>query len=664
MKKKLLFLFLASFLLVGCSVSKSNKQGDSSSLSPSSDTSMSSSENSSDSDVVSSSTSSGDSESSSSDSQSESSSSEEEPPKENDYDYDGYYKDLSWSNSEDLISKLHTIISANYTSLKYEGNWVTNQNADQALDDFEMVDLVYSKNKDMKTNTYANGKGWQREHAFAASLMTGFTTTDAVGVGNGRATDFHNLFASDNSGNGSRGNKNFGVANSDAEDGSYLEGGDYRSDSKNFEPSNTDKGRLSRAIFYMVVMYNQEEQQTVKTTLNYNDADAATYGKKSTTIILPVTYQPLTLKEEYVSYSKFTYTNWYYYQTKPASMEDEVYEQLVAAVNQYGEGQDGYIQYSEANCQFAIGNLSTLLTWADSYTVDYGEMQHNNYVHKQSGQGNRNPFVDFPELVFYAFGDKKNESGSIKDLYPAYYDLQMDKDVINHCAIKTAKREFDSGSTFTHDDYTIVGVKNDFTEVPVSYTDQTEEHTFTDQEAVQGKVALTIKTPINDIILNVKVNSGSLESCSYKGYFLDYTKSAFSNGGITNISGQDWKFTWTNASGAVGSKDQTYGLAFGVASGNKTMNELTFETTSSKTINMLYLKGSCKAGETINYTMKVGNTVVAEGSITRTSGVTTGPEVVGASFTELTGKVTITINGSGAQTGAIYLHTVAFNEVN
>ena len=414
----------------------------------------------------------------------------------------------------------------------------------------------------------------------------------------------------------------------------------------------------------MVVMYNQEEQQTVKTTLNYNDADAAIYGKKSTTITLPVTYQPLTLKEEYVSYSKFTYTNWYYYQTKPASMEDEVYEQLVAAVNQYGEGQDGYIQYSEANCQFAIGNLSTLLTWADSYTVDYGEMQHNNYVHKQSGQGNRNPFVDFPELVSYAFGDKKNESGSIKDLYPAYYDLQMDKDVINHYAIKTAKREFDSGSTFTHDDYTIVGVKNDLTEVPASYTDQTEEHTFTDQEAVQGKVALTIKTPINDIILNVKVNSGSLESCSYKGYFLDYTKSAFSNGGTTNISGQDWKFTWTNASGAVGSKDQTYGLAFGVASGNKTMNELTFETTSSKTINMLYLKGSCKAGETINYTMKVGNTIVATGSITRTSGVTTGPEVVGASFTELTGKVTITINGSGAQTGAIYLHTVAFNEVN
>ena len=155
----------------------------------------------------------------SSESESESSSSsEEEPPVViPSYDYDGYYADLSWNNSEDLINKLHTIISTNYTSLKYEGNWATNQGADQSLYDFESVDLLYSFDTDLKTNTYANGKGWQREHAFAASLMTGFASGDAVGVHQGRATDFHNLFASNYSGNTSRGNKNFGVANTEDE---------------------------------------------------------------------------------------------------------------------------------------------------------------------------------------------------------------------------------------------------------------------------------------------------------------------------------------------------------------------------------------------------------------------------------------------------------------
>ena len=663
MKKKLIVIMLASSLMVGCTFNQSSKRNSESKSSSSEDTSeMSSSESSSSSED---SLSSGSSEGSSSDSSGSSSSDSSLPdddPNPTKYDYDGYYKDLAWSDGEDLINKLHTIISNGYTSLKYEGNWATNQNADQALDDQEMVDLVYSKNKDLKTNTYANGKGWQREHAFAASLMTGFTTTDAVGTGNGRTTDFHNLFASDNSGNGSRGNKNFGVANPDAEDGSYLEGGDYRSDSKNFEPSNTDKGRLSRAIFYMAVMYNQEESQTVKTTLNYNSADTATYGKKSTTITLPVTYQPLKVVEEYVPYSKFTYTNWYYYETKPESMEDEVYEKLVAAVNKYGHTEEGYARYSEENCQFAIGNLSTLLSWADLYTVDYGEMQHNTYVYKDSGQGNRNPFVDYPDLVSYAFGEKKNEAGSLLDVRPTYTSLRMDKDEINHYSIKTAKREYDSGSTFTKDDYTIVGINNNFSEVPATYTDETEDYEFTEQDAVNGKATVTIKTPLNDIKLGVVVNSGSMESCSYQGHLLNKVKGDFTNGGTTNIEGVDWKFSWTNSNATCGGKENTFGMKFGAAS-PKGVNELTIETTSSKTINMLYLKGSCASNQTINYILKVGNDVVASGSITRVTGAT-GPEVVGDSFPELTGKITIIINGSGAANGAVYIHTLAFNEVN
>ena len=637
MKKKLSVLILASLLLVGCGPQKENNNNNSSEASQSG--SISSSEVS-------------------------STSREEEPPVNNTYDYDGYYANLSWTDSEDLINKLHTIISQNYVSQKYNGNWTINQNGDQALDDFEMVDLLYSKENDLKTNTYANGKGWQREHAFAASLMTGFTSGDAVNVGNGRATDFHNLFAANFSGNTSRGNKNFGYADPNAEDGSYLEGGDYKSDSKNFEPSNTDKGKVSRAIFYMAVMFNQDERQDVKTTLTYSAEDAATYGQASVTVTIPVTYKPLKVVEDYVSYTKFTYNNWYYHNTQPASMEDAEFTRLNQLVAQYGEGVNGYARYSEDNCQFAIGNLSTLLSWSDLYTVDYVEMQHNNYVHKESGQGNRNPFVDFPNLVSYAFGDKKDTAGSLRDLRPSYIKLNMDKNEINHYAIKTAKREYDSGATFTHNDYTIVGVKNNLTEVAASYTDETEDYTFTDADAVAGKKQLTIKTPINDININVKVNSGSLNSCSYQGHFLDYTKSAFSKGGTTNINGVDWKFDWTNADGAVGSKDSTYGLAFGVASGGKTMRELTFETTTSREVNMIYLKGSCKAGETINYTMKVGSTIVASGSITRVSGVATGPEVVGGSFLDMQGKITIIINGDGATNGAIYLHTVAFNEVN
>lgn len=649
MKTKLFILPLVALLMIGCK----NKQSKSFSIVESSD-SISESE------VISSDTSESSEISSSESESSESSSSSEEIIEHETYDYDGYYEGLEWENSDDLINKLHTIISADYTSLKYEGNWATNQGADQSLTDFESVDLLYSFDTDLKTNTYANGRGWQREHAFAASLMTGFTSGDAVGVHQGRATDFHNLFAATYSGNTSRGNKNFGVANT--EDATYQDFGSYTFDSKNFEPADKDKGKVSRAIFYMAVMYNQIENETVKVTLNYSEEDKITYGKASTTVPIPVTYQPLKVVEDYVSYNKYTYTNWYY-KTRNANMTDEQYADMLAKIEQYGEGADGYADYSMENCQFAIGNLSTLLEWGMDYPVDYLEMQHNTYVYSESGQGNRNPFVDYPELISYAFGDKKDVAGSLDDLDATYYELEMDHDEIEHYAIKTAKRQYDEGSTFTQDDYEIVGYKKNLTTTPASYTDTTPEYTFTKADAELGKKQLTINTPINNLLLNVIVNAGSIDSCSYQGGVIDAGKSNFSRGGVTNVDGVSWLVNWTNSTGAMGNKDSTYGLAFGVASGGKTMHELTFETTNSVTINKVFFKGSCKAGETITVTIKVGDTTVSTNTITRISGTTIAPEVVGASFASTSGKVKIIINGSGATNGAIYVHTLAFNEI-
>ena len=645
MKRKPLLLILTSLLLVGCG--KTNN----SSIQSQSESHFDSSE-------ISSFTTSSDS--TSPDTSSDFSSSSDGSSGENTYDYNGYYQNLSWNNSEDLINKLHAIISDGYTALKYEGNWDTNRGADQALDDFEMVDVVYSQDNELKTNTYAMGKGWQREHAFAASLMTGFTSGDAVGVGKGRATDFHNLFASNNSGNGSRGNKNFGIAN--REDETYQAFSDYSFDSRNFEPSNYDKGRLSRAIFYMAVMYNETEQETVKVTLTYNAADKETYGQASTTVSIPVTYQPLQIIEEYVPYSKYTYTSWYY-KIRSENMTDEDYQAFIDTVDRYGQNASGYAQYSMDNCQFSIGNLSTLLFW-NSYAVDYLEMQHNQYVYSESGQGNRNPFVDFPDLVSYCFGDKKDQAGSLKDLNPSYKALNMDVDEINRYAIQSAKREYDEGSTFATSDYRTVAVKNNFSVVTASYTDETPSYTFTPADASAGSKILTVKTPKNDIKLKVGVNAGSIDSCSYKGLVIDAGKNSFTNNGTTTINGESWKVYWANPNGAMSSRDATYGLAFGVASGNKYMERLTFETTAEKTVDKVYFKGSCKAGYSIDVHIYVGATLVCEQSITRTSGTTTGPEVVGAHFAQMTGQITIVIDGAGASAGAIYVHTLAFNEVN
>ncbi|MCF6128057.1 endonuclease [Flavobacterium sp. AS60] len=49
-----------------------------------------------------------------------------------------------------------------------------------------------------------------------------------------------------------------------------------------------------------------------------------------------------------------------------------------------------------------IGDLTTLLTWNHSDPSDDFEMNRNNYIY--TWQQNRNPFIDYPDLVDYVFG--------------------------------------------------------------------------------------------------------------------------------------------------------------------------------------------------------------------------------------------------------------------
>ena len=168
---------------------------------------------------------------------------------------------------------------------------------------------------------------------------------------------------------------------------------------------------------------------------------------------------------------------------------------------------------------------------------------------------------------------------------------------------------------------------------------------------------------INNINLDVKVNKGSLESCSNISVFVGSAKTEFNNGGNVTKNGVQWKVSWTNETGVMGNNNNTWGMAFGVASGGKTMHELVLETTGEYTIDKAYFKGSCASGNTINYTIMVGDTVISNGSITRTT-TTAGPETVGGNVNSLTGKVKFIINGTGASSGAIFVYALAFNQVN
>ncbi|MBQ6920463.1 MAG: endonuclease [Bacilli bacterium] len=326
--------------------------------------------------------------------------------------YNNYYGNLTWTDGEDLKAKLHDIISTNKRKLTYtNSNWDSNKDADSLIGDSTKVNVLYS---DDPVNKDATQSGWQREHCFAASLMTGIGTGDATKT-LGRATDFHNLYASYASGNQSRGNKNFGYANKDSlrytvpdNDGSYC----Y--DLTWFEPSDLDKGKLARAIFYMGVMYNKEEQfsyegvtykalpiEIIEDNVNYNDVKFADLTGSLN--------QEKALLEKYVDIIKEEYP----------TITSEVILNKIA-----------YRYFKDTNSPSAIGNLSELLMW-NSFSVDNQEMQHNNSVYSYNSpaggaiQANRNPFVDYPQLVEYVYGSLKDQPGNIKNLKPAILDLDV-----------------------------------------------------------------------------------------------------------------------------------------------------------------------------------------------------------------------------------------------
>ena len=541
----------------------------------------------------------------SSSSQSPSSSAQSSSQSEEKHYYDGYYDALvSWTGGEDLKNQLYDIIRNGYRPLSYDvPNYESNTNADHTKYDFEYLDVVYSKEHVFKNETF---KGWQREHAFCASLMCGNTTGVAV-KNKGRATDFHNLFASNASANSSRQNKNYGTAN--VMDANYTnrttDGGQdgYSFDPTNFEPGNVDKGRLARAIFYMATMYKNDEEDTAN----------------------GITMKGLKIVERPVEYI---------------------------------QGESGY---------FAIGNLSTLLSWNRSFNVDYLEMQHNISVYQDVysvdgyAQGNRNPYVDFPELVDYVYGNKKDQPGSLADLTPSFYINKGEEKIIDHYAIKEAQREYTYGDTVTSSDYRIVKVYNDFTyeETNDGFTHSLNNHTFTDSDG--EKMTANIMTEGDSF--SYKIDLNPMASCSSGVITLVGTGAVDK----TKVN-QDQEVTWDNEKFILNMKASLNkgnafvqsisggGATFG--SGTYPLTDLTIKTKNTYTVDAAYIKAFVGNVDSVYWlTIKVGETTILNQKAVNNKDV---GKVYGKSVSvPLTGQITYIFSGSSS----LKINTIAFNSI-
>ncbi len=536
--------------------------------------------------------------------------------------YGGYYSSLSsWEDSDDLKSKLHNIIKT-VTPLSYTNE--PSQIADEDLYVLEYVNPVYSDQLLLKTQTGTGG--WDKEHAFCASLMTGTDTGYAVSV-LGRATDYHNLFASESGGNRSRSNNNYCTLpnqNGVLTDRTTQNGQDgYKALSQTgtgityWEPGNVDKGRLSRALCYMTVMYT--EDIAPDNVNNYN------------------TMKALRLVDGNVEYSNNCTRK------KP---DDNTSKPISA---------------NTAYTAYAHGNASDIYTWAKR-DVDLVEYKHNEMIYRL--QGNRNPFVDYPELIDYCFGDKKDEAGELKYLKPSYVSLGMGDNDFAYYALESYPHTCLIGETLDSTKFNLVKVNNKFEKTPS--TGINIEGWPVDGFTTKGTKELTINTPINSFKVNIDVvdpdcNYKANITCSSGDPLYSLKTAALGVDHECTFNGVKWNVNFTGNTPQGNSTK--YGAKFGTSA--KPCSTITFTSKedftfdSKSNINQIHFEGASASGCAYMLKFYINDEQVFVGNVTYDT--VTSPSVDYILSTPKTGKVKIEISSI---TNACYVKCIGVNTID
>lgn len=204
-----------------------------------------------------------------------------------------------------------------------------------------------------------NQTGLNREHVWPQSR--GFQTKTSNGAEGPAGTDLHHLKIADGRVN-QQFHNNYPYGNVDTAK-SYQDASSYRSyvagnllgtsaydgSSQVFEPHDDEKGDIARSVFYMAARYNNWFGETGVIT----------------------DYEPFL------------------------EITDTAYTDTSGSVT------------SSDSKSATMGILHDLLEWHEQDPVDEYEIHRNNLIY-HNYQGNRNPFIDFPEWVTYIWGTSED----------------------------------------------------------------------------------------------------------------------------------------------------------------------------------------------------------------------------------------------------------------
>ena len=272
-----------------------------------------------------------------------------------------YYKDINGKSGKSLFDAVHVVAKEGYSSLGYDGLWSAFKTTDKKSNGkvWDMYsDCSWTFGSDQCGSYSSECDCYNREHSIPKSWFGGSTS--------GPGCDIFHLVPTDGKVNGMRSNYAFGEVSS----ASYTYDGAKKGSAKSITiiGGNTIAGNTGTTISFSGTVFEPRDEYKGDFARGYMGSLLKWAGDQS-----------FTTGEG----SKIFTTN-------------------------FTTGSFGLTKYG----------VALLMKWHRQDPVSQKEIDRNNGI--QQTQGNRNPFIDYPYLAEYIWGEKAGETLNLSDLITAY----------------------------------------------------------------------------------------------------------------------------------------------------------------------------------------------------------------------------------------------------
>jgi len=292
-----------------------------------------------------------------------------------------YYQSIDGTSGKQLLHAIQQVAKLGYrtTDFRYDSVWLAFQHTDMRPDGWVWEiysDCQFEYEKDRTSNTIQTGecKGYNREHAMCQSWFSEYDLQGnkmSSSKKNSPGSDIFHIYPTSYGMNSRRGNRPYGeVANAQFTSGNGTEYG---------APVTTLSIENSVAGVY------------VEGTINM-----------STNVLEPADEYKGDIARSYFGTMVKWAGEWAFNRVDLARV---IFDATIDADTHYGpENNYGLTDYG----------LAMLLKWHRQDPVSQKEVDRNNGI--QLTQGNRNPFIDYPYLVEYIWGEMSGETLDINEL--------------------------------------------------------------------------------------------------------------------------------------------------------------------------------------------------------------------------------------------------------